>query len=66
VEGEERDLSAVSVVLDIKENLKVVEAVADPRKKTTATAENLKLQLYYKEIWTFVSWRMACCLQEKS
>jgi hypothetical protein len=33
VEGEEKDVSAVSVVFDIKANLKVVEAVAGPRKK---------------------------------
>jgi hypothetical protein len=32
VEGEEKDISGVSAVLDIKANLKVVEAVAKPKK----------------------------------
>jgi hypothetical protein len=42
VEGEERDLSAVSVVLDIKANLKVVEAVVDPRKKEHSNCRKFK------------------------
>jgi hypothetical protein len=66
VAGEEKDVSAVSVVLDMKANLKVVAAVADPRKKTVAAAKNLKFQHHYKEILTFMSWRMACCRQEKN
>jgi hypothetical protein len=66
VAGEEKDVSAVSVVLDMKANLKVVEAVSGPRRKTTAAAKNLKLQYHYKEILAFMSWRMACCRQEKN
>jgi len=41
VEGEEKDVSAVSVVLDIKANLKVVEAVADPRKKDNSSCQKI-------------------------
>jgi hypothetical protein len=39
VEVEEKDVSAMSVVLDIKVNLKVIEAVAD-QKNTTAATKN--------------------------
>jgi hypothetical protein len=38
-EGEEKDISAVSVVLDINANLKVVEAVADPKKDHSSCQE---------------------------
>ena len=36
----EKEVLAVSVVLEIKANPKVVKAAADQRKKTTAAAEN--------------------------
>jgi hypothetical protein len=41
VDVEEKDVSAESVVLDIKVNLKVVEAVADP-KKDHSSCQKLK------------------------
>jgi hypothetical protein len=44
VEGEEKDVSAVRVVLDIKANLKVVEAVAEPRKKDHSSCQKFKGQ----------------------
>jgi hypothetical protein len=34
--------------------------------KTIAAAKNLNIKHHYKANWTFVSWRMACCLQEKN
>jgi hypothetical protein len=42
VDVEEKDVSAESVVLDIKVNLKVVEAVADPRKKDHSSRQKIK------------------------
>jgi hypothetical protein len=41
VEGEEKGVSGESVVLDIKANLKVVEAVADPRKKGHSSCQKI-------------------------
>jgi hypothetical protein len=42
VDGEEKDVSGVSMVLDIKANLRVVKAVADPRKKNRSSCQKLK------------------------
>jgi hypothetical protein len=43
VEGDEKDVSAVSGVLDMKANLKVVEAVAGPRKKDHSSCKKFKI-----------------------
>jgi hypothetical protein len=41
---EEKDVFGVGVVLDIKANLKLVEAVADPRKKDHSSCPKFKHQ----------------------